>query len=361
MKKFIFICIFTFISFYSFSQGCVAIKSNGMVCTMQHEQNKQNWQLNVSYRYFKSFRHFNGTVEQTDRIENNTEVINHQHSLNYTLSRKLNKRWSIALDFPIVSNSRSSLYEHYGNSSTSPNARQSTHSFGIGDLRVSGYYTVFDAEKFKKGNIQLGFGIKLPTGDYKYQDYFHKNDTTLVMAPVDQSIQLGDGGTGFTTEVNGHYNFSKHLSVYGNFYYLFNPREQNGVSTQRGNIPTALTILSNSDVMSVTDQYLIRAGANFSFKRLSVSAGGRMECVPVYDLIGGSNGFRRPGYVISVEPGMVYEFKKFTAFATVPIALKRDRTQSVSDKIKTTLTGVYTQGDAAFADYTINAGMYINF
>ena len=50
----------------------------------------------------------------------------------------------------------------------------------------------------------------------------------IVLGPVDQSIQLGDGGTGFSTEMNAYYNFSKHLSVYGNLYYLLNPREQNG-------------------------------------------------------------------------------------------------------------------------------------
>ena len=39
------------------------------------------------------------------------------------------------------------------------------------------------------------------------------------------------------------------------------------------------------------------------------------------------------------------------------MALVRDRTQSVPDKNKTELTGVYTQGDAAFADYTVNVGL----
>ncbi len=64
-------------------------------------------------------------------------------------------------------------------------------------------------------------------------------------------------------------------------------------------------------------------------------------CVPSQDLIGGSSGFRRPGYVISAEPGVVYRFKQVSAFATVPVALKRDRTQSHADNRRTDITGIY--------------------
>jgi hypothetical protein len=77
----------------------------------------------------------------------------------------------------------------------------------------------------------------------------------------------------------------------------------------------------------------------------------------VHDLVGGSNGFRRPGYIISAEPGVTYRVKSFSIYAFVPVALKRDRTQSVPDKITTRLTGTYAQGDAAFADYAINVGV----
>ena len=83
----------------------------------------------------------------------------------------------------------------------------------------------------------------------------------------------------------------------------------------------------------------------------------RLECVPAEDLIGGSNGFRRPGYVLSAEPVVAYKVKKTQFYVSVPVALQRDRTQSVPDKIRTEKTGVYAQGDAAFADYTINFGV----
>jgi hypothetical protein len=337
------------------AQGCVAIRSTGGICTMEHSEseNPSKWVLNINNRYFKSFRHFVGTKEQKQRVANGSEVINHSYTMDITLTRNLNKWWSFSIDAPILANSRSSLYEHDGKN------RFVTHSFGLGDIRLSAYRWVLDPAKSPKGNIQFGLGIKLPTGDYKYQDMFHKNDSTLVLGPVDQSIQLGDGGTGFTTEMNAYYNFSKHISLYTNWFYLLSPREQNGTLTSRGGTPSAPSIKNGSYVMSVPDQYLIRVGANFTAKALTFSIGFRDECLPAKDLIGGSNGFRRPGYILSAEPGITYNFKKINVYAYVPIALKRDRIQSVPDKIQTRLTGVYTQGDAAFADYTLNVGFSV--
>jgi hypothetical protein len=109
--------------------------------------------------------------------------------------------------------------------------------------------------------------------------------------------------------------------------------------------------------MSVPDQYMARAGVDINVHNWAFSAGVRDECLPVHDLIGKSDGFRRPGYIISAEPGVTYKLKKATIYAFVPVALIRDRTQSVPDKITTALTGTFTNGDAAFADYVINVGV----
>ncbi len=340
------------------AQGCVAIRSTGGICTMDHAEQMDTlskWSLNINNRYFKSFRHFVGTKEQKQRVEGGTEVINHSYTMDISLTYNINKWWSISFDAPILSNTRSSLYEHDGKN------RFSTNSFGLGDIRFTAYRWMLDPGKSHKGNVQFGLGIKLPTGDYKYQDFFHKNDSTNLLGPVDQSIQLGDGGTGFAAEINAYYNFSRHVGAYGNLYYLANPREQNGVSTARGSAPSQSSLLYSSSTMSVPDQYMLRGGINFSAKNLTLSLGAREECLPVHDLIGKSGGFRRPGYIISAEPGINYNFKKVNVYAFVPIALQRDRTQSVPDKVKTNLTGVYSQGDAAFADYTINIGLTARF
>ena len=364
MKKLFVVYIFLILaSQKSNAQGCVAIRAGGAVCTHQEAgaDNSKGWQLNTNYRFFKSFRHFVGKEEQKQRVEQETDVRNWAHAMNLTLVRQFNNRWSMVIDVPISAFTRSSKYEHYGNASANPNARRSTHAFGLGDIRVAGNYWLFNPAKSTKGNVQVGLGIKFATGDYRVQDFFYKNDTTATLGPVDQSIQLGDGGTGFTTELNAYYNFSQTVGVYGNFYYLINPREQNSVSTSRGAAPSATAVRYGSSTMSVPDQYMIRGGANFNINRFSASAGIRMECIPSSDLIGGSSGFRRPGYVISAEPGVNYRFKSFTAFATVPVAIERNRTKSYSDKLRTAADGTDVHGDAAFADYSINVGFSIRF
>jgi len=336
------------------AQGCVAIRSNGSTCTMTGADGTHqpaSWILGINSRYFRSFRHFVGKDEQEQRLEQGTEVINHTSSTEFGLTHNLNKRWSVAVFAPIIINQRSSLYEHDGKN------RYNTHSFGLGDLRTAAYFWTVDPAKNTKMNVQVGLGIKLPTGDYRYVDYFHKNDSVKILGPVDQSIQLGDGGTGVTAEFNAFYHITKTISAYANGFYLANPREQNGVSTARGGVPSASNIAYGSDVMSVPDQYMLRAGGSFASSALMISAGMRMECVTSEDLFGGSNGFRRPGYVISAEPVVAYKFGKTQAYLSVPFAVVRNRTQSVPDKIKTEKTGVYSHGDAAFADYSINFGV----
>ena len=359
MKSLIIIFIATFgISSCVNAQGCVAIRSVGGLCTMDHgghdsSSSAQKWILNINNRYYNSYKHFVGEVEQTQRVDAGTQVINHAYTMDIAFTRILNSRWSLSFDAPIISNTRSSLYEHDGAT------RHTTHSFGVGDVRFSAYRWMFDPKTSHKGNLQLGLGIKLPTGNYNYMDYFYKKADSSVLGPVDQSIQPGDGGTGITFEVNSFYNFSHKLGVYGSFFYLSNPREVNGTSTTRGGTASATAKKYNTDVMSVPDLFMTRAGVSYMIHRFNFSGGVRIEGLPSKDLIGGSRGFRRPGYIISAEPSITYVAKKTSFNIAVPFALKRNRTQSDSDKRRTAATGTHVQGDTAFADYLISVGFTI--
>ncbi|WP_439555051.1 hypothetical protein [Dyadobacter sp.] len=371
MKKHIYLAfaflVASLISFNAHAQGCVAIRSTGNACMLAHADSIDHpqWVLTTSARYFKSFRHYSGTTENKERLVQHTEVINHTASLDINLTRILNDRWSIMIDLPIISNARSSLYEHgLINGANKFNQRHSMHSFGIGDLRLAAYRWLFDPKTSARGNVQLGLGIKLPTGDYKYEDYWYNvgPNGSKELRPVDQSIQLGDGGTGFTVEANTYYNLTHNFGVYGNFYYLINPREQNGVRTYR---ETLSPRLANEAIMSVPDQYMARGGVSYAInglvRGLTAAAGARLEGIPVHDLVGGSGDFRRPGYVWSIEPSVSYSSGKFGFFVSVPVALSRNRTQSVTDKAYSAATGTFARGDAAFADYSVNAGVSFKF
>jgi len=336
-----------------YAQGCVAIRGVAGVCG--RPANAKGWDMNINNRYFRSYKHFVGTEEQKERVENGSEVINHSYELDITATRTFNARWSVGMTLPIMAFGRSSLYEHDRAN------RYSTHSFGIGDIRVSAYRWMFDPAKSHKGNVQLGLGIKLPTGVYNYQDYFYKKADSSILGPVDQSIQPGDGGTGISVELNSYYNFNHKVGAYGSFFYLINPREVNGTSTSRGSAPSATAIKYNTDVMSVPDLFMLRGGLSYMPGHFTFSGGVRMEGLPSSDLIGGSRGFRRPGYIISGEPSITYMQKKISYTLAVPFALKRNRTQSDSDKRRTRDTGTHVQGDAAFADYLVSAGMTFRF
>ncbi|RFZ94173.1 hypothetical protein D0C36_01040 [Mucilaginibacter conchicola] len=344
------------------AQGCVAISGKGAFTVMEHPMldstaapgQESSWVFTSSYRYFHSYKHFKGTEEQKQRQTLHNEVVNFQNTIDLSLTRNFNRFWSVTVGLPYLINIRSSLYEHGGKE------RHRSYSNGIGDARVVAYRWLFDPRKVHSGNLQVGLGIKLPTGDYNYRSYFY--NVTPSKRPVDQSIQLGDGGVGIIAEANGFLSLGGRFSGYTNLYYMSNPRNTNGTRTYRETLSAAL---ANESIMSVPDQYLARVGVNYTFggslSALTASVGGRIEGIPPRDLIGKSDAFRRPGYIISGEPSLNYSFKKVNVFASVPIALKRNRQQSVTDQENSARTGTYVIGDAAFADYSINLGISFKF
>ncbi|MGM9508934.1 hypothetical protein ACS5NO_14450 [Larkinella sp. GY13] len=346
-------------------QGCVAVRHMGCAVPGNatsadfFKQRTGQWQVNMGYRYFRSFRHFKGDVEQKERLEQNTEVINLSHALDLGITYLATPRLSFSVNLPIQYNDRSSLYEHYGNSLTAnpEQKRFHTYSQGIGDVRISGSYWLVNPAKLSKANLALGVGVKLPTGNPGVTGDFHKLDKekrdNIVNKPVDQSIQLGDGGGGFSVEGQGYAQLTGGLTAYFSGYYLFNPRETNNVLRS----PEATTIDLVTGYFSVADQFAARVGLSQSVSvipGLAVMLGGRVEGIPSSDVFGGSKGFRRPGYIVAVEPGLAYMRGKFSATATVPVALYRNRIKSYSDKLDP--LGV-RHGDAAFADYSVSVSL----
>ena len=339
---------------YIKAQGCVAIRHFSSCVGNSLENNvlnKGDVQLGINYRYFKSFRHFRGTEEEPDRITSNTEVVNNSHSTDFFLTYGITERLYSSITLPTVFNSRSSLYEH------GREERNTTFSRGLGDIRLGAGYWLFDLENHKNGNLAIGLGVKLPTGNYNASDIFYNvgpNDE-LQTRPVDQSIQPGDGGFGFTLDFQLYQKIANGLFSYASGFYLLNPRETNGIRTFR---ETLSPLLENEAIMAVPDQYSIRTGISYSISpTISSSIGARFDCVPVRDLIGGNNGFRRPGSVLSIDPGVGYNKSNFSFNLNIPFAVRRERPQSITDIQTENSTGSSRHGDAAFADYVINFGV----
>lgn len=338
-------CILTGLAY---GQGCVAVRNMASSCSLTFDSttSQSKWQVAMNYRYFHSYKHFVGTEEQYHRVEEGTNVINDDHSVLLGGIYQMNHHWSFSVIVPLIYINRSSLYEHKGNAS---GERYTTHSQGLGDIRIASYYSFYNTQK---GNLTAGLGLKLPTGNYEYKDYFQKQDGPQYL-PVDQSIQPGDGGWGITVEYDFTQRLAKRTYLYSTGLYLINPRNTNGVlrsQTLTDGIP-----LSNE--MSVADQFMLRLGLRQSVSQFQFGLGARYEGVIVEDLIGKSDGFRRPGTVLSVEPSVIYTTGRLTTGVNVPIASIRNRTRSVLDKARTEATGTYRHGDAAFADWLLSVSI----
>jgi hypothetical protein len=324
---------------------------------------KGGWQANFGYRNYFSHRHFVGSIEQDgspDAVEGDRSknpVENHVNIPELGVTYGINNRWSATLDLPLD-------ILHRRNPPSAATATRPavpavyTSGTGIGDLTAVAQAWVMDPSRHGRGNVAIGLGFKLPTGkDDAEGDFLVVSNGALktITHPVDQSIQPGDGGFGIIGQFQAFRTLGP-LTAFASGSYLLNPKETNGVATGRSNPDEA--------IMSVADQFGARVGAAMPLhflKGLSVSLDGRLEGVPSSDLIGGSAGFRRPGYSIGIEPGVSFSRNKTSFAFSFPYLVYRNRTQSYADKLATARTGVYTQGDAAFADYIWIAGFTRRF
>jgi hypothetical protein len=293
---------------------------------------KGQWTFSVGYREMRSARHFVGTVEQKERQERATAVVNKIHLFDVAVGYALTPRLTLTASMPIMFAKRKS-----GSSA------RIFHSNGIGDISLGARMWLIRPPSETRQNIAFGFGIKLPTGKPDVTNTF-MTATGPVTSVADQSIQLGDGGVGAVFDLQA-YKAVKFMTFFAAGTYLLNPRNTNGVRTGRGRPSEA--------IMSVADQYAARIGLAVpapKIRGLSMSFAGRIEGVPVRDLIGKSEGFRRPGYAISVEPGFSYSRGRETWSISMPIAVERNRRRSVPD------IADGRHGDAAFADNLLLIG-----
>ena len=337
------------------AQGCVAAHSPqpiisgldpGSESTARHYAGSgllHGLTITTGFRTYSSFRHYIGTVYQVQRQTEHSAVVNHVDLFEEDLNYQLTPRLSMIATIPAMEATR------HGQASTTNFYR----SGGIGDVTAGVQTWIFRPPTENHGNVSLSGQLKFPTGinDAKGRKVL-SNGTTQV-EPFDESIQPGDGTWGFSLATEAYHPVIWQTTAYFTGSWLFSPQDTTGVQTFRP--------APGEDVVSATDQYLWRGGFSRPvtgvklLRGLALSMGGRMEGVPVRDAFGKSDGFRRPGYVISIEPGMMYGRGRYMFYASGPWAMERNRKTSVADYANG------THGDAAFADYTIIAGLSRTF
>lgn len=362
------------------AQGCVAVRQMGgqnMTAASSYNLTEGEFQIGTNYRYFHSWRHFVGKEEQPQRQTtgggfdaNGKELGNavniYSHAVDLNFSYGLTDRFQINATIPYVHNERSQVLKQ-----TAPVAktyRYSVYADGIADVRLSANYWLFDPKLVKKGNIMVGLGVKLNTGSHDRRDDAPQADGTTKSVVMDQAIQPGDGGVGFSIELQAFRKLTGRLYGFANGYYLFNPQESNGTFKSA---PKAG--LAGYEIYASPDQYFGRAGIMAGIDKkenFTLSLAGRFEGIPAYDAFGGQVAYRRPGYVIAIETGLSVRMGNHGFSLFVPYNVVKNRIQSAADIASQNLQNsvitdptkyVHVQGDAAFADYSINVGYSYRF
>ena len=335
------------------AQGCVIAHSVGQVAGPENNGgylSPGHFQLTLDYRHLYSFRHYVGTVEQVYRLQGNSEVRNRINLFDAGLTYQITPRWSVEGNVPLqFASRRYFIAAHSINGAPSTDLIGDWGISGVGDISFVGQVWLWDPSKNPSHNIQLGLGVQAPTGRDNIQNNFVEiPGQPAVNATADYSIQPGIGVWAIPASISAFQSLNKSMQVYFNGSYLVTPSETNGVANASppGFPPPA----SQNAFVSAADEYLGQFGLAYSFASvhgLTGTAGIRQEGVPAHDLIGGNEGFRRPGYAVSFEPGIIYTMRNGHDYLTANIdrAFYRNRIASVPD------LQLGTHGDAAFADW----------
>ena len=213
------------------AQGCVAVRQMGGMNGLSNSSynlGKGEIQVGANYRYFHSFRHFVGTEEQPQRQELGNAVNIYSHAIDLNLTYGLSDCLSAYVTIPYVNNERSQTLTLIKDSTSKALTRYSVYAIGIADVRFGLNYWLINPKKVTKGNLSIGAGVKLATGSYTTTDDALQTNGTLKNSVMDQAIQPGDGGVGFSIELQGFKAIYKNIYGFASGYYLFNPRESNG-------------------------------------------------------------------------------------------------------------------------------------
>jgi hypothetical protein len=318
-----------------FSQGCIPAHYMSLSLGAQGIQylDENQWEADVSYRYLHSEHVFIGTHEQPQLHDvGGRNTIN---SFDIAATYAISSRFSVTLTVPVEHDDFSLIQDDH--------ERHGGSSFGIGDARLVADAWLFSPHDNPYGNVSLGLGIKLPTGDDDVTAPWHEASGAVINRPVDIAAQLGDGGVGAVAEIQAFQRLVENLYAYAAGFYLFNPRDVNGTQT-----PSPI----KAHVNSVPDQYFGRAGLSYVIwpsGGLALSLGGRIDGIPVHDAFGASDGFRRAGYAMYIDPGINWSMGKNSLSINVPVAFYRDLEQTSYSKA------------GAFADFLVVASYSRSF
>jgi hypothetical protein len=308
------------------------------------------WQVGASYRQFTADHQYQGTELSPSVTALGTNVISKMRYMELNGTYAVTTQWNLSVSAPLILKASSNR----ALPSTVAGSPRFVHSSsGLGDVTVGGRYRFMNCDANPHQNFSVGAALKMPTGNSNATAMFPNGAGQDVRErPVDQSIQLGDGGWGFSLSAEGFKQLGR-VVAFASGVYVFNPRDQNETLSP----PALLNPVGPASVPAVqrfntvSDSYLVRAGIGVAVPKLtglSATLATRVEGVPVQDAFGETAGFRRPGSFVTIEPGAVLGIGRTVVFFTVPIR--------VDQNVKPSLG---FPRDSTFADHMILAGTTI--
>lgn len=311
------------------------------------------YQLFVSYRQFKAdtqYRDGSGYSEPVTSL--GTQVISKMKFMELGAIYAWNERLNLTLGIPYILKGSSNRALP---SSVAGSPRFTHTTTGIGDVQVGGRYWLFDCDDSPDQNVSFGLSLKMPTGSSRKQDLFPNGaGTDIRLRDVDQSIQPGDDGWGFSISLEA-YKALGNFTLFGSGSYLFNPKGHNNTFSA----PAFLNPVAPNRVPeeirynSVADSYIARAGVGYPFSALpglSVTLAMRIDGSRSDDVFGDTTGFRRPGYFVTIEPGLNYSTNRAIFALAFPTRIH----QYVEDSLG-------SPRDSTFADYLVEFNVSYRF
>jgi hypothetical protein len=291
---------------------------------------KHQWQVDQAYRNLYAPDFYIGTV-QHENGSAATPIFINVNSLDVSVNYGVTDRFSLTLTLPFSYGTQSRTY--------AGGVRHEVSAGGLGDIDLMGNLWLWNPANHPNGNLSLGLGMKTTSGKNAQNSPFQH--------PVDESIELGDGGWGLIMQAQGYQKISNRVSGYGYGLYLLSPTDTTNVISPYPGVP-----------LSVPDVYSARVGAGYALlpkQGFSVSFGPRIDGIPVRNLVGGSDGFRRPGYVFYLDPGISLNRRRSTFTLNIPVRVYQDFKRSLVD------IQLGKPGGGDFARFLVFVGYSVRF
>ena len=322
-------------------QGCEPIRFTTPVnlggVGQAYAQSGREWQLGIAYRRLASDEFFVGSEEDPSKGPGGRSPEFRIHTFVADVGYAFNDQFRLRLAVPF-STGQVAAYSPTG-------ARTEQNATGIGDVSLMGEGWLFKPRTHERWNIALGLGLKAPTGSHKIKTEVPTSTGGTADVIADQPIQPGDGGWGILLESQGFHQITERSNAYAYGFYMVSPKAESDVTWRNGKY------------WSVPDVYSARLGASYDVQPdwgLALSLGGRLDGIPVHDLLGGGDEstVKRTSQIVYADPGLSLARGKGTFTLSVPYRLWANREKSELEQSSGEVNGGGFAKVLVFASYT---------